>query len=347
MKVLLTALSLALSLRLAVPSFAEDLESLKQDGPIGLSAGTVAETPAPGAGVEVPAAGAKAASRPFNVYFIAVGQGDSQYIELPDGQNALIDGGPDEAGVSAFLQSRGVSRINHVVLTHPHADHIKGLFYVFDNLQVDNFYDTKMDNAGATSDEIVRGKAAKEPGCSTYYPRAGQRLNWGSGVEVKVFNSCPDEVRSSGGPRSGAEINNCSIVLKVATWDTSVLFPGDAQSEVESQMVAAYGDELKADVLKVAHHGSAYSSTDEFLARVRPRAAVIEVGKNNYGLPTNAAIGRIQATGALVYRTDQNGTIDGSTLAPQLLAKGAGAGLSLAPVSGMTAALAHPAPALP
>jgi len=321
---LLPALGLALSLGLAITrASAQGIEELRDSGALGLSLTPAAasETPAVGAGAKASPAGAKAASsRPLNVYFVNVGQGDAEYIELPNGQTALIDGGPSKKRLAAFLQQHGVTRIDHVVLTHPHADHFKGLNYVFDSLEVGHFYDTRIDNSGSKGDNTLREKAADKAGCSTSYPRPGESLDWGQGVQVKVFNSCPDPVDSGEGLDGGAEINNCSITLKVSVEGHSVLFPGDAQSQAEAKMVAAFGNELQADVLKVPHHGSSESSSDVFLAKVKPKKAVLEVGKNGYGLPTDSALARLQTAGAVVLRTDVGGTLDGSSLFDTLLA---------------------------
>ncbi|OGR60749.1 MAG: hypothetical protein A2X36_02630 [Elusimicrobia bacterium GWA2_69_24] len=256
----------------------------------------------------------------FNVYFVNVGQGDAQYIELPSGQNVLIDGGPSGSRIGAFLQERGVTSIDHVVLTHPHSDHYRGLGWVFDHTEVRNFYDTQLDNTGSTGDEAIRVKAAAEPDCATHYPRVGERLDWGSGASVLVLNSCPDRSASGTGMDGGAEINNCSISLKIAAGGFSVLFPGDSQEQAERAMVARFGDALRSNVLKVGHHGSRESSSPAFLAAVQPKTAVISVGKNGYGLPTDDAIGRLEAVNAAVYRTDRDGTLQARPRSPGLYA---------------------------
>ncbi len=245
----------------------------------------------------------------FNVFFVSVGQGDSEYIELPNGENVLIDGGPDSSetgGLAKFLSQKNVTRISHVVLTHPHADHYKGLQYVFSHLKVENFYDTRMDNTGTSADEALRSQA-KTLGVNLVYPAPGDKLSWGpGGVEAKVFNSCPLAVSSG----DGKAVNNCSITIRLAYQNASVLFVGDSQSDVEARMVETFGAELRSDVLKVGHHGSAHSSSDPFLAAVQPKRAYIEVGQNNYGHPTQSALSRLQKAGAAIFRTDLDGTLE-------------------------------------
>jgi beta-lactamase superfamily II metal-dependent hydrolase len=279
-----------------------------------LNAQAIAQLNEAAAGVEIPylpAPGNASVYRMapgFNIYFLSVGQGDSEYIELPNGQNVLIDGGPYSAGNSVlaqFLSEKNITKIDHVVLTHPHSDHYKGLQYVFSNIKVDNFYDTRMNNTGTSADEALRAQA-KDLGVNLVYPAPGDSLSWGpGGIGAKVFNSCPEPVQSG----SGNAINNCSITIKVSYQGTSALFVGDAEADVEAEMVSAYGQELKSDVLKVGHHGSKYSSSQAFLEAVSPARAYIEVGQNNYGHPAQASMNRIAALGTQIFRTDLDGTL--------------------------------------
>ena len=250
-------------------------------------------------------------ARALNAYFISVGQGDSEYIELPNGKAALIDGGPaDRAGsgdpaIAQFIAQHNITRIDYVVLTHPHADHFTGLKYVFDHVQVSNFYDTREDNPGAPTLIALRDQIAKTPSIARVYPAADDTLDWDPGeVEVKVLNSCSTPGQST----DGSVLNDCSIVLKVTYQNTSILYTGDMQNDQEAQLVSKYGAGLRADVLKVGHHGSAHSSSAAYLDMVKPRFAYIEVGVNNYGHPTQAALSRLQAAGAKIYRTDLDGT---------------------------------------
>ncbi|MEW6013411.1 MAG: MBL fold metallo-hydrolase [Elusimicrobiota bacterium] len=249
----------------------------------------------------------------FKVYFIDVGQGDSEFIQLPNCKTALIDGGPSASKTSkfvSFLKSNNINSIDYVVLTHPHADHFTGLGYVFDNLNVANFYDTKENNPKSSTLQKVREKAKNKEGLNIIYPSAGDTLNWDKDVSVKVLHSCDVPGESS----QGDVLNNCSIVIKMTYQNTSILFMGDSEEEVEKELISKYGEELRADVIKVAHHGSATASSAEFLKTVKPKKAYIEVGKNSYGLPVTDIISRIESYGATVHRTDIEGTMEYSII---------------------------------
>ena len=236
----------------------------------------------------------------LNVYYIDVGQGDSTYIELPNGHNVLIDGGPGGEPTSRFLREKGVTTIDHVVLTHPHSDHYRGLKKVFADFAVKNFYDTRMENINAKGDNTLRELSEAEPGCRNHFPEPGSNLNWDSRVTVKVLNSCPDVAQS----KDNDVVNNCSIVLRFFYNGQGLLFTGDAESSVENAMMRIFKTGLQSYALKVGHHGSRYSSTDNFLARVQPKVAIISVGVENvYGHPHKEALDRIRATGAKIFLT--------------------------------------------
>ncbi|HAH06770.1 MAG TPA: hypothetical protein DCM05_09640 [Elusimicrobia bacterium] len=273
----------------------------------------------------------KSAVSGLKLHFVNVFQGDAIYIELPGGKTALIDAGPapDPESeyktpiVSSFLKKRGVAKIDHLVMTHPHADHYGGLKWVFEELQVDHFYDTRIDNSDADGDNLAREQAKKEPGCVVHYPAEGDQLDWAQGVKVKVLHSCPNRGRSADHrPDVGAFLNNCSIVLKLSYQGSSALLMADAQEEVEARLVQTYGRGLQSDVLKVGHHGSKYSTTEAFLKKVKPEAAFIEVGKyNDFGHPTPDVLARLKAAGAKIHRTDKEGTIEYAMKAPRPSAK--------------------------
>ncbi len=267
------------------------------------------ESPALPQPVQVPAADFVSVGHPLKVYFLNVGQGDAAYMELPNGSNVLIDAGPSKAKtgyLASFLAEHNVTKIDNVVLTHPHADHYTGLQYVFPNISVTNFFDTQADNTSTTVDEAIRAKA-QALGLNIIHPAAGDTLAWDPGeVQVKVLNACSAPVASG----SGQFLNDCSIVLKVTYQNTSMLFTGDMQMDVEAELVKEYGPNLRSDVLKVGHHGSQYSSSDAFLAAVHPRDAYISVGLNNYGHPALSCLTRLQNSGAIVHRTDLDGPLE-------------------------------------
>lgn len=312
----------ASSMLAAAWSFAANLESVKQGAAEGFRLEAAHSEPVPGlaaARLDGPVGETVFRAGSLAVHFVDVGQGDSEFIELPDGRTALIDGGPPNGRIAEFLSRRGVTRIDHLVLTHPHLDHFGGLAEVFDRLEVAHFYDTRVDNGGPDDDRL-RAKASAEPGITVSYPRPGELLDWGSGVQVKVFNSCPDERAVA---ERGRDVNACSITLKLTHQGASLLFTGDIGGRVEAMLAAQYGDELSAHVLKVGHHGSATSSTAPFLEKVRPQMAYIEVGAgNSYGHPRQETLGRLQTAGSEVRRTDEGGTFSISDHRPSLRARG-------------------------
>ncbi len=236
----------------------------------------------------------------LNAYFVNVGQGDAIYLEFPNGTNALIDGGPSGEPIYQFLKSKGVTKLDRVLLTHPHSDHYRGLKKVFTAFEVKNFYDTRAENVDAQGDNNLRELAKAEPGCRIIYPEPGSELKWDSRVTVKVMNSCTEAVQM----HDNNETNNCSLVLRVYYNGNGILLMGDAEAPIENAMMRIFKSGLNSTYLKVAHHGSRYSSTDKFLERVQPKIAIISVGKDNvYGHPHKEALDRLRAAGAQIYTT--------------------------------------------
>ncbi|MDA8130230.1 MAG: ComEC/Rec2 family competence protein [Elusimicrobia bacterium] len=244
--------------------------------------------------------GASAARAQLTATFVDVGQGDAIYIELPNGHNALIDGGPNGESIRNFLKSKGVTKIDHVVLTHPHSDHYIGLLEVFKKFQVNEFYDTRMNNTDAQGDDTLRQLAQSEPGCRTIYPEPGDQLNWDRNVTVKVLNSCTSPVSS----KDNTPINNCSIVLRLFYNGNGILLMGDAETEIENAMMRIFKSGLNSTYLKVGHHGSRYSTSAKFLERVQPRVAIISVGQDNkFGHPHKETLDRLMAAKIQVFTT--------------------------------------------
>ena len=236
----------------------------------------------------------------LSAYIINVGQGDAIYLELPSGGNVLIDGGPSGEAVYNFLKAKGVTKIDHVVLTHPHSDHYRGLKTVFAKIDVKNYYDTKMENVDAKGDNNLRELADAEPSCKIHYPEVGSELKLDPNVTVKVLNACSEPVQG----RDNDVINNCSLALRFYYNGNGLLFMGDAEAPIENAMTRLFKSGLNSSILKVAHHGSRYSSTDKFLARVQPKYAYISYGVDNvYGHPHMEALNRLRAAGAKILYT--------------------------------------------
>jgi competence protein ComEC len=266
----------------------------------------------------------------LNAYFVNVGQGDAIYLEFPNGTNALIDGGPRGEPIYQFLKIKGVTKLDRVLLTHPHSDHYRGLKKVFNSFEVDKYYDTRAENVDAVGDNNLRELAAAEPGCRTLYPEPGSELKWDSNVTVKVLNSCTEKVQI----HDNDENNNCSLVIRLYYNGTGILLTGDAEGTVEDAMMRIYKSGLNSTYLKVSHHGSRFSSTAKFLARVQPRIAIISAGANNvYGHPHKEALDRLVASGAQIYTTlggTQSLTIPAPKKGVELMVNGE---LDLAPAS--------------
>ena len=238
----------------------------------------------------------------IRVHFLDVGQGDSIFIQSAD--NAiLIDAGPVAAaqGLVAYLEHFGITVLDYVVATHPHADHIGGMAAVLDRFEVRELWTPDVAHDTATFERFL--DAVERNGLEITTVQAGDTLSAGL---IQMTAVAPSNSGHS-------NLNNYSIVLHMQYGSTSFLFTGDAESISENEMIAS-GYNLYADVLKVGHHGSRTSSTDMFLDAVTPFAAVIQVGAGNqFGHPHLDVLDRFAERDIRVLRTDELGTIVMST----------------------------------
>lgn len=232
----------------------------------------------------------------LRVHFIDVGQGDSIFAELPNGETLLIDGGPYDVTAADYISSLGYSHINYVVATHPDADHITGLIQVLEKMTVDIFYIPEKEHTTQAFEQLLNAVTAN--GCNAVYARAGGRI-----IDADILSL------SFIAPVNESDDNNSmSAVVRLVYKNNSFLFTGDADFAEESDILAS-GCEVKADVLKVGHHGSETSTSEEFLGRVNPQYAVISVGKNSYGHPTERVLSLLEQNNVTIFRTDEVGTI--------------------------------------
>lgn len=247
------------------------------------------------------------ATQPYlTVTFLDVGQGDAILIETPDGVQMLIDGGPDTSVLRELpLALPWFDRTLDIVLgTHPDKDHIAGLVDVLKNYTVSTIITTE--NRGETMTATAYREALVQEGADVVMARSGQVYQLGASTTVAIFSPQSDP--------SMLETNTASIVAQVRYGDIEFMLTGDAPAGIERYLVGAYGDQLESEVLKLGHHGSKTSSSDEFLAAVNPRFAVVSAGKDNtYGHPSADAVKRVTDRNIPLVSTIDEGTITFAT----------------------------------
>jgi competence protein ComEC len=254
----------------------------------------------------------------LRVTFLDVGQGDAIVVELPEGPRLLVDGGPagarrldvGERVLAPFLWNRPTARLDAVAVSHSDPDHSGGLRAVLTRFRVGEFWENG--RWGSGSEDTLRA-AERSKACRRTLV-AGQRIWLGSAL-VTVLN--PDGTLPLDEPPPKGE-NEESLVLRLDWRGFSLLLTGDLGRPGEERVLASRAP-LRALALKVGHHGSRFSSTDEFLAATRAAVAVISVGaRNPFRHPTPEALARLEAAGARIYRTDRDGAViletDGVTL---------------------------------
>jgi len=234
------------------------------------------------------------------IHFIDVGQGDASFIELPDGQNILIDTGGPAAGprLVEYLRSLHIKKINHLILTHPHDDHIGGIFSLLSEFEIDKLYDNGFSNF--SSNIYFDYVTAVRRNLSKYtILQAGESLTF-QDTRIDVFNPML--------PPTG-NLNNDSIVLRLIYNDIRVLFAGDVSAPGEFRLLKVSTD-LKSQILKAGHHGENDALSEKFLEAVRPEAALISVSMiNRYARPHQSVIDRLSQRNIKILRTDLHGHV--------------------------------------
>ena len=241
---------------------------------------------------------------PLEVHFLDVGQADSILIKTSDAA-MLVDAGKNEDGkkVVTYLQQQGITRLDYVVGTHPHEDHIGGLDDVIRSFDVENVILPEKIHTSQTYMDVLA--AIQEKGLQITQANTGQEYQLGD-AKITILSPKP-------GVDYGDNLNNWSIGIKLVYGDNSFVMAGDAEDAAERDIIGS-GIDLKADVWKAGHHGSKTSNSEAMLDAVSPTYAVISCGVNNqYGHPDQEILQRFAQHNIQTFRTDQQGTIIASS----------------------------------
>lgn len=233
---------------------------------------------------------------------IDVGQGDSIFVKTPNGFTMLIDAGDSDAydAIKEVLEANNVEKLDVLVATHPHADHIGSMKKIYEEYGAEKIYMPKAVTTTATYKNLLTAISNNNQKITT--AKAGLSIDLDSSIHMQILT--PQD-------KTYDDLNDYSVVIKCIYKNNSVLFTGDATENVEEEMLTNYSGELKSDVLKVAHHGSRGSSSSEFLEKVDPTYAIISCGiDNSYGHPHSETLDRLNTINAIVKRTDESGSIE-------------------------------------
>lgn len=248
----------------------------------------------------------------LNIYFIDVGQGDSTLIKTVQNKTILIDGGGSEFGsfdvgkntLLPYLLDRGISKIDYLMVSHFDSDHVGGLFAILENLKVENIIISRQGEESENFTEFMG--LVNEKNINLIIVKKGDFIYIDRYSYFEILFPEEEYIREN-------ILNNNSIVAKFTSKNTSMLFTGDIEETSEDRLCELYGttNKLEADILKVAHHGSKTSSTEDFLGLVNPKIVLIGVSEgNNFGHPNSNVIERLKKYTNLIYRTDKNGEIE-------------------------------------
>ena len=235
----------------------------------------------------------------FSVHIIDVGQGDSIFIQTLEDKRILIDAGDEEAEhtVYSYLKRRGVKKIDVLIATHPDTDHIGSMDYIIDKFKISHFY---MPNAKTDSEAFYNLlDSCRDKNLKIEYLTKGDVLKIDSSTTMEILS-----------PSTITDKNNLNSIVSLLNYKGyEFLFTGDAEKENESEILSSC-NLPDIEFLKAGHHGSSSSSTDEFIAKLKPDAVAISCGYNNdYGHPHRSVLDTFRENGSVVYRTDKNGSL--------------------------------------
>lgn len=233
----------------------------------------------------------------LRAHYIDVGQADSIFIELPNNEVMLIDGAESQNSedIISYIKELNYQKIDYLIGTHPHADHIGGLSKIIESFEIGTIYMPKVVATSKTYENLLVTIANK--GLKIKTGKAGVNIIDEDNFKISIISPNKDSYDS---------YNNYSLVIKMVYKEASYLFMGDAEELVEKEIIS----DVKSDVLKVGHHGSNTSSSEDFLKKVSPKYAVISVGENNkYNHPSDITLEKLKKYTSNIYRTDINGNI--------------------------------------
>lgn len=256
------------------------------------------------------AAGITFGNGKLEVAFLDVGQGDSILLKTPGDKVMLIDAGESTArqAVKEALDSSGIERIDVLIATHPDSDHIGSMRMVVENYEIGEIYMPKVNHTTKTYQNLLQ--AISDKGMKIKAARAGKSIAIDDALQVEILGPVSEEYSNT---------NNYSVICRVTYGDTRFLFLGDAEHEAQDEAMAAAPESFRADVLKLAHHGSSNGISAELLEAVQPRYGVISCGADNsYGHPHRETLDLLAKYRIETFRTDKLGTIvaasDGETI---------------------------------
>ena len=235
----------------------------------------------------------------LKVNYIDVGQADSILIQSPNGYNMLIDAGETkDNAVIGYLNNCGIKKLNVIVATHPHEDHISEMASVIDKFDVGEFYMPKKEHTTKTFERMIDSLSKKN--VTVKEAKAGSSINFDNNVKCEIVAPCGNNYK---------DLNNWSAVVKISYGNNKFIFMGDAEEVSEKEIINS-GVDINADVLKVGHHGSHSSSSSVFLDKVAPKYAVISAAKqNDYGHPHKETIQALNDRGIKIFGTYDYGNI--------------------------------------
>lgn len=259
----------------------------------------------------------QAVRRPeVEIVFLAVGQGDAVFLRSAGGKSFLVDGGglpgstrdPGKDTILPFLKRRGIDYIDAVVLTHPHYDHMKGLFAVIDSCRVGLLIKPEIPEHMVPDLDHALADLADSRNVPLVELRQGSSMDLGDGVRIVVLNPGADTLCQTDIGHTSRDLNTMSLVMRMEFSEFALLLTGDA-GEAQLSALLSLGEDLGANVLKVPHHGARDALNPEIIDSVRPQVSVISVGPNAFSHPAPATVTALEAAGSTVFRTDLDGAV--------------------------------------